>query len=107
MSWLEVIVLAIVQGLTEFIPISSTAHLRIFPALVGWPDPGAAFTAVLQLGTLAAVIIYFARDLAGMAIAGGRAIGSPAARREANARLPAPRVGGTPPAGVLGRPLGQ
>jgi undecaprenyl-diphosphatase len=63
MSWAEYIVLAIVQGLTEFIPISSTAHLRIVPALVGWQDPGAAFTAVLQIGTLAAVLSYFWRDV--------------------------------------------
>src|SRR6187431_1526523 len=63
MSWIEIIVLAIVQGLTEFIPISSTAHLKIVPALVGWPDPGAAFTAVLQIGTLAAVLWYFWRDV--------------------------------------------
>ena len=63
MSWLEIILLAIVQGLTEFIPISSTAHLKIVPALLGWPDPGAAFTAVLQIGTLAAVVSYFWRDI--------------------------------------------
>jgi undecaprenyl-diphosphatase len=63
MNWLEVIVLAIVQGLTEFIPISSTAHLRIVPALFGWPDPGAAFTAVIQVGTLAAVVSYYWRDI--------------------------------------------
>jgi undecaprenyl-diphosphatase len=63
MSWIQIIVLAIVQGLTEFIPVSSTAHLRIVPALVGWPDPGAAFTAVLQVGTLAAVLWYFWRDV--------------------------------------------
>ncbi len=63
MSWLEVIVLAIVQGLTEFIPISSTAHMRIVPALFHWPDPGAAFTAVIQIGTLAAVISYYWRDI--------------------------------------------
>jgi undecaprenyl-diphosphatase len=62
-SWIEVIVLAIVQGLTEFIPISSTAHLRIVPALFGWKDPGAAFTAVLQIGTLVAVLWYFWRDI--------------------------------------------
>ncbi len=55
--------LGIVQGLTEFLPISSTAHLRIAPELLGQPDPGAAFSAVIQLGTLAAVLIYFARDL--------------------------------------------
>jgi undecaprenyl-diphosphatase len=63
MSWIEIIVLAIVQGLTEFIPISSTAHLRIVPALAGWKDPGAAFSAVLQIGTLAAVLSYFWRDV--------------------------------------------
>lgn len=64
MGIVEAIVLGIIQGLTEFLPISSTAHLRIAPALLGWPDPGAAFTAVIQLGTLAAVLIYFWKDLA-------------------------------------------
>jgi undecaprenyl-diphosphatase len=63
MSWIEIIVLAIVQGLTEFIPISSTAHLKIVPALLGWRDPGAAFTAVIQIGTLVAVVSYFWRDI--------------------------------------------
>ena len=63
MSLLEAIVLGIVQGLTEFLPISSTAHLRIVPAFAGWPDPGAAFTAVTQLGTMAAVLLYFREDL--------------------------------------------
>jgi undecaprenyl-diphosphatase len=56
-------VLGLVQGLTEFLPISSTAHLRIAPTLLGQPDPGAAYSAVIQLGTLLAVVIYFARDL--------------------------------------------
>jgi len=55
--------LGLAQGLTEFIPVSSTAHLRVLPALFGLPDPGAAFTAVLQLGTLVAVLVYFAKDL--------------------------------------------
>jgi undecaprenyl-diphosphatase len=64
MSWIESIVLAVVQGLTEFIPISSTAHLRIVPALFGWADPGAAFSAVIQIGTLVAVLWYFWRDVA-------------------------------------------
>jgi undecaprenyl-diphosphatase len=63
MRLLEIIVLAIVQGLTEFLPISSTAHLRIVPALLGWKDPGAAFTAVIQIGTLVAVLTYFWRDV--------------------------------------------
>jgi len=60
--WLAAL-FGLVQGLTEFLPVSSTAHLRILPALLGRPDAGAAFTAVLQLGTLAAVIFYFRRDL--------------------------------------------
>ena len=59
-------VLGLIQGLTEFIPVSSTAHLRLAPALFGQPDPGAPFTAVIQLGTLIAVIAYFAKDLAGL-----------------------------------------
>ncbi len=63
MSILEAIVLGIVQGLTEFLPISSTAHLRIVPALFGWNDPGAAFTAVIQIGTLVAVLYYFYADI--------------------------------------------
>lgn len=63
MSVLQAIVLGLVQGITEFLPISSTAHLRIAPALLGWPDPGAAFSAVIQLGTVAAVLLYFSRDI--------------------------------------------
>jgi undecaprenyl-diphosphatase len=63
MTWIEAIVLGIVQGLTEFIPISSTAHMKIVPVLFGWGDPGAAFTAVLQIGTLAAVVSYYWRDI--------------------------------------------
>jgi undecaprenyl-diphosphatase len=60
---LQSIVLGIVQGLTEFLPISSSAHLRIVPAMLGWEDPGAAFTAVCQLGTEAAVLIFFRQEL--------------------------------------------
>ncbi len=63
MGLIEAIVLGLVQGLTEFLPISSTAHLRIVPSLLGWPDPGAAFTATIQLGTLLAVLIFFRNDL--------------------------------------------
>jgi undecaprenyl-diphosphatase len=60
---IQAIVFGVVQGLTEFIPISSTAHLRIIPALLGWGDKGAAFTAVIQLGTLIATFIYFRKDI--------------------------------------------
>ncbi|MBK9033953.1 MAG: undecaprenyl-diphosphatase UppP [Myxococcales bacterium] len=91
------IVLGAVQGLTEFLPVSSTAHLRLAPALLGQHDPGAAFTAVLQLGTLAAVIIYFARDLF---------IDLPRAfvrdRASPQGRLPIYLVAGTVPIVVVG-----
>ena len=63
MSVLEAVVLGVVQGATEFIPISSTAHLRIIPALLGWNDPGAAFTAVTQWGTLIAALVYFRNEV--------------------------------------------
>ncbi len=59
----KAIVLGIIQGTTEFIPISSTAHLRIIPALLGWKDIGAAYTAVIQIGTLIATLIYFRKDI--------------------------------------------
>ena len=60
---IKAIVLGTIQGLTEFIPISSTAHLRIIPALLGWKDIGAAYTAVIQIGTLIATLIYFRKDI--------------------------------------------
>lgn len=63
MSIIQAIVLGLVQGLTEFIPISSTAHLEIVPVLLGWGDPGAAASAVIQFGTWIAAIIYFFRDI--------------------------------------------
>ncbi|MEV7549415.1 undecaprenyl-diphosphate phosphatase [Amycolatopsis sp. NPDC089917] len=63
MGWFEALVLGLVQGLTEFLPISSSAHLRITAALAGWDDPGAAFTAVTQIGTELAVILYFSSKI--------------------------------------------
>ena len=69
MTLFQAIILGIVQGLTEFLPISSSAHLRIVPALFGWDDPGAAFTAIIQIGTLAAVLIYFYEDIYRITIA--------------------------------------
>lgn len=63
MTILEAIVLGLVQGLTEFIPISSTGHLKLVPELLGWGDPGAAISAVIQFGTILAVIIYFFKDI--------------------------------------------
>lgn len=63
MTIFEAAIIGIVQGLTEFLPISSTAHLKIVPALLGWNDPGAAFSAVIQIGTLLAVVSFFWRDM--------------------------------------------
>ena len=62
-DFLQALFLGTLQGLTEFLPISSSAHLRIFPELFGWGDPGAAFTAVIQIGTELAVLVYFRHDI--------------------------------------------
>jgi undecaprenyl-diphosphatase len=62
-DYLQAIVLGVIQGLTEFLPISSSAHLRILPEVFGWGDPGAAFTAVIQIGTELAVLLFFWRDI--------------------------------------------
>ena len=98
-NWLAAL-LGIVQGLTEFLPISSTAHLRIAPELLGQPDPGTAYTAVIQLGKLLAVLIYFARDLF---------IDMPRAmlfqRDSVHARMPLYLALGTVPIVVLGLTL--
>ncbi len=63
---LKAILLGVVQGLTEFLPISSTAHLRIIPSFFGWSDIGASYTAVIQVGTMIAIIIYFWKDMMNM-----------------------------------------
>jgi undecaprenyl-diphosphatase len=85
MGWLEAVVLGVVQGLTEFLPISSSAHLRLVGEAFGWSDPGAAFTAITQIGTEAAVLLYFRRDIARIVVAWlgsltGRRKGDPDAR---------------------------
>ena len=87
MTWLQAGLLGIVQGLTEFLPVSSTAHLRIVPSLLGWPDPGAAFSAVIQLGTLAAVLVYFASDIRRLTTAALLSLWRPEAHRSADSRL--------------------
>jgi undecaprenyl-diphosphatase len=63
LSWLQIVVLAVVQGITEFLPISSSAHLILVPNLTGWPDQGVAVDAASHLGTLVAVLAYFWRDV--------------------------------------------
>jgi undecaprenyl-diphosphatase len=101
-SWFEAIVLGVVQGLTEFLPISSSAHLRIVPALFGWDDPGAAFTAVTQLGTVAAVLLYFRKDLATIVTAWLRSLVRPEMRGNHDARMGWYVIIGTIPVVVLG-----
>jgi len=102
MDIIQATVLGIVQGLTEFIPISSTAHLRIVPALLGWDDPGAAFTAVIQIGTLIAVFVYFRRDIASLVTGFFKALALRAPFGSIEARLAWWIMLGTLPIGIGG-----
>ena len=103
MSLLESIVLGLVQGLTEFLPISSTAHLRIVPAFAGWDDPGAAFTAVTQLGTMTAVLLYFRADLLRIGRGWLRSLRErDLVREDVDARIGWYIVLGTVPIGIFG-----
>lgn len=102
MSWFEAIVLGIVQGLTEFLPVSSTAHLRIIPAFAGWEDPGALFTAVIQLGTMLAVVIFFWRDILRILSTWWASLRRPELRGELDARMGWYVIIATIPIGVAG-----
>jgi undecaprenyl-diphosphatase len=102
MTAFQAIVLGLVQGLTEFLPISSSAHLRIVPALFGWDDPGAGFTAVIQLGTMAAVLLYFRRDLWSIARAWLSQLRVPWRRQSPGARIGWLIILGTVPISVFG-----
>ena len=112
MSVFQAVVLGIVQGLTEFLPISSSAHLIIVPWLLDWEEPGLAFDAALHLGTLAAVIAYFWRDLLDMLLAIPNALRRPSAylrntdgslsERDRSARLAWLIAIGCIPGGVVG-----
>lgn len=101
MSWLQVVVLAIVQGLTEFLPVSSSGHLAIVSRVFFAGDAGASFTAVTQLGTEVAVLVYFARDIGRIVTAWFRGLRDPA-RRDADYRLGWYVIIGTIPIGVIG-----
>lgn len=74
LDYLQIAWLGVVQGITELLPISSTAHMRVVPALLGWRDPGSAFSAAMQMAALAAVISYFWRDVAELAAGTRRAV---------------------------------
>ncbi|MER8002168.1 undecaprenyl-diphosphate phosphatase [Streptomyces sp. NPDC095613] len=102
MSWFESFILGLVQGLTEFLPISSSAHLRLTAAFAGWHDPGAAFTAITQIGTEAAVLIYFRKDIARILSAWSRSLVNKEMRGDHDARMGWLVIVGSIPIGVLG-----
>ncbi|MFG2313107.1 undecaprenyl-diphosphate phosphatase [Streptomyces sp. NPDC048566] len=105
MSWFESLILGLVQGLTEFLPVSSSAHLRLTAAFAGWQDPGAAFTAITQLGTEAAVLIYFRKDVGRILSAWFRSLTDKAMRRDHDAQMGWLVIVGSIPIGVLGLTL--
>ncbi|RZQ65979.1 undecaprenyl-diphosphate phosphatase [Amycolatopsis suaedae] len=102
MGWFEALVLGLVQGLTEFLPISSSAHLRVTAALAGWDDPGAAFTAVTQIGTEFAIIIFFARKIGRILSAWWFSLYKREWRSHPDARMGWLIIVGSLPIGVLG-----
>lgn len=102
MDLLQSIFLGFLQGLTEFLPISSSGHILIVPAILGWEDPGAAFTAVIQLGTEAAVLIYFRKDLWQIGTTWTRSLTRPELRGEVNARMGWYLITATIPIAILG-----
>ncbi|MFJ4879301.1 undecaprenyl-diphosphate phosphatase [Streptomyces sp. NPDC088745] len=102
MSWFESFILGLVQGLTEFLPVSSSAHLRLTAAFAGWHDPGAAFTAITQIGTETAVLIYFRKDIATIVGAWFRSLRDKSMRSDHDAQLGWLVIVGSVPIGVLG-----
>ncbi|MBD0422513.1 undecaprenyl-diphosphate phosphatase [Streptomyces sp. NPDC052309] len=105
MSWFESLILGLVQGLTEFLPVSSSAHLRLTAAFSGWHDPGAAFTAITQIGTEAAVLIYFRQDIGRIISAWTRSLRDRTMRKDPDARMGWLVIVGSIPIGVLGLTL--
>lgn len=101
-EFLKAVVLGIIQGLTEFLPISSSAHLRIYPELFGWNDPGAAFTAVVQIGTELAVLLYFRKDIWRIASCWLRSLVKAELRGHMDARMGWFIILGSIPIGILG-----
>ncbi|MET7294603.1 undecaprenyl-diphosphate phosphatase [Streptomyces griseoloalbus] len=102
MSWFESLILGLVQGLTEFLPVSSSAHLRLTAAFSGWEDPGAAFTAITQIGTETAVLIYFRKDIGRILSAWTRSLTDKRMRQDHDARMGWLVIVGSIPIGVLG-----
>jgi undecaprenyl-diphosphatase len=105
MSVIEAIILGIIQGFTEFVPISSSAHIIIVPWLLGWDEPGLTFNVAVHLGTLLAVLVYFWRDLTGMALALPRGIIAGRPLDDPQSRLALIIIAGSFPAGIIGLTL--
>lgn len=102
LDFFKAVVLGLIQGLTEFLPISSSAHLRIFPEWFGWRDPGAAFTAVIQIGTELAVLIYFRHDIWRIGSTWVRSLYQPEFRGHLDARMGWYVITGSLPIVILG-----
>lgn len=102
MNWFESLILGLVQGLTEFLPISSSAHLRLTSAFAGWQDPGAAFTAITQIGTEAAVLLYFWGTIVRIIARWAQSLAGRVPRNDPDARMGWLIILGTIPIGVLG-----
>lgn len=100
MDWLQTVLLALLQGLTEFLPISSSAHLILVPVITGWPDQGLAFDVAVHVGTLLAVVIYFRRDIIELFAGWMRSITSGGLDRDG--RLAWAVLFGTIPVGLVG-----
>ncbi|MDO8908316.1 MAG: undecaprenyl-diphosphate phosphatase [Pseudohongiella sp.] len=100
MDWLQILVLAVVQGVTEFLPISSSAHLILVPVLTSWDDQGLAFDVALHLGSLAAVIVYFRQDISSMTLSWSRSLVT--RKPDEDAKLAWAVLLGTIPVGLAG-----
>lgn len=100
MDWLQVVILSLVQGISEFLPVSSSAHLILVPVLTEWEDQGLAFDVALHLGSLLAVVLYFRRDLIAMTGSWFRSLQT--REPDADARLAWAVLFGTIPVGLAG-----
>ena len=101
LGYAQIAVLGIIQGITELLPISSTAHMRIVPALLGWHDPGSAFSAAMQLAAPTAVVSYFWRDVRGVLFGSVAAIGR-SDYRDQSLRMAIAIILATIPIGIAG-----
>lgn len=100
MEWLQILVLSVVQGITEFLPVSSSAHLILVPVLTAWEDQGLAFDVALHLGSLSAVLLYFRHDILAMTVSWSRSLVT--RKTDADARLAWAVLFATIPVGLAG-----